>query len=1005
MRLWLDAWSWTSIPQANVGNSAQWSDLSGISTPVTGDMLKYKRLGVEIWDKNMSVDEKLATGEVALRKPAVNIGKDTQLALAVRDKKGLKAGNVEISVVVDENEVLPGLDGSTTGYFEIVKIATSNLRRTGLMKQDPYILLKYGSTWKHSTKVNQNGGANCFWDTSISVKTTIGQLQREKLRCIVMDKCATGDVEIGRCEVSGAVTLAAGPDWCPIECDLTHDTKPAGKVVLNCKFNSSSTPSFGDEAAPPPSANTKELADLNALCMMMSEKQAVLAHKVTGLEDSLKLQLQKELEVDRKRLFDALHGQTARLSKSIEQVSSELSKSLARDTGGVISELNTVKLPLNISEWRSSHAQAWLAYRLDLPQYLQIFKEASIDGLLLLKYVDDEILHDTLGITNALHRRKIVEGIEYLKAKQYELERKIALKRQEESAKAVKPENKKSKTKKKGKKKSPSKGATWFGEVREHNDIERVKLVREMKTMREKKAAAKKATDAKANTWKFEYTGGYAPGTNEVWGTEKQVAHETQAYKNTMRNLFNSDELAPELSGGVMTTGPTQTVPSNASKEEVLAIVRAAMFQVSSRLIAVQRMMDEKTAAQDDDLDELDDVDELKAPSYTEGPEDDDFMPPPAYETVTETEESQPKRISFDPHDTTSKKYDRTKLVYEAFINQQNNGARWLGSNDKLTRLKFHGGFESILRLRVSWPQFDMIWNDLDSVRSGELDLAEFKMYFGDFSEFESDRAGEWSTSNQAMNVLIGLLFELCNAMRYAGFSVIDVFSSFDRNGSGEISFSEFCSLLRVVLGRNVDKKQVYKAFYLVDADCNKSISCNEVLMFIYNIWKSQLQELAGKLSQLDAEFDKELVSKMMKERADIKEAIKRNFPREWRDRLERLGGTMRHTGPFNNILEKMNLGKTSRYSQSASAPIDTAPRVPMSPQKPFSPKSSRGGRNEMMRYRLEKEPIPMRQGATLTIPVVKSMNNEIVISEGNAVSVLSKTEPASSSLFAPRLR
>ena len=908
-----------------------------------------------------------------------------------------------------------------------------------LGKQDPYIELAYGTSWKYITKVNQNGGSNSFWDTTISVKTTPSQLKRDTLKLKVMEKNRLGDKEIGSCELSGAVTLAKANEWTQIESDLMYKNKPAGKILLNCKFRPGATSSFGDEAAPPSEngLNAKELADLNELCMMMSEKQALLATKVSGLETCLKTQLQKELESDRKKLFDALNGQTSRLSKSIEQISSELSKSLTRENGGAISELNNVKLPLNIAEWRTSHAQAWLAYRLDLPQYLQTFKDASVDGLLLLKHIDDEILHDALGITNPLHRRKIVEGMEYLKTKQAELDRKLALKRAEEESKAAKPVDKKVKTKKlKRKKQQPAKAATWFGEVREHNDIERVKLVREMKTMREKNAAKRRDTDARASTWKFEYTGGYQAGSNEVW-SEKKGANESMAYKNTMRNLFNSNELAPELQGGVMTTGPVKSVPQTASKEEVLALVRAAMYQVSSRLVAVQEMIEEKDKAQDDDLELLDEVHTSPQAHSNEEPEDDDstllpppaydddseYEPPPAYEQATPDESSllqkelgSTKQTTFDlPEEMNSpsqRKYDRTKLVYEAFINQQNNGARWLGSNDKLTRLKFHGGFENILRLRVSWPQFDMLWNDLDSVRSGELDLAEFKMYFGDFSEFDDEKAGEWTTtgSSQAMNVLIGLLFELCNAMRYAGFSVIDVFSSFDRNGSGEVSFSEFCSMLRVVLGRNVDRKQVYKAFYLVDADCSKSISCNEVLMFIYNIWKSQLQELAAKLAQLDDEFDKDLVRKILKERSDIKDAIKRNFPREWRDRLERLGGLMRSSGPFNNILEKMNLGKTSRDATRLANSSQQAFCTPISPQKPLSPKlksSNRGGRNEISRYRLDTnmDNVPSRQGATLTIPVVKSMNNEIVISEGNAVNLLSKTEPASSSLFAPRMR
>lgn len=119
--------------KANIGNSAEWSELGGVSTPVSGDVLKYKRLAVEVWDKNSSSDQLLATGDAALRKLGASVGKEVSLVTRVRDAKGLKAGTVEVVAVVDENEVLDisGLDGSMSGYFEIVKIATVNLRNTG----------------------------------------------------------------------------------------------------------------------------------------------------------------------------------------------------------------------------------------------------------------------------------------------------------------------------------------------------------------------------------------------------------------------------------------------------------------------------------------------------------------------------------------------------------------------------------------------------------------------------------------------------------------------------------------------------------------------------------------------------------------------------------------------------------------------------------------------------------------------------------------------------------
>ena len=48
---------------------------------------------------------------------------------------------------------------------------------------------------------------------------------------------------------------------------------------------------------------------------------------------------------------------------------------------------------------------------------------------------------------------------------------------------------------------------------------------------------------------------------------------------------------------------------------------------------------------------------------------------------------------------------DRVALIFHAFVKSANNGARWVGENDKLTRLKFEGGLTRVLRLKMAWPQ------------------------------------------------------------------------------------------------------------------------------------------------------------------------------------------------------------------------------------------------------------------------------------------------------------
>jgi hypothetical protein len=76
----------------------------------------------------------------------------------------------------------------------------------------------------------------------------------------------------------------------------------------------------------------------------------------------------------------------------------------------------------------------------------------------------------------------------------------------------------------------------------------------------------------------------------------------------------------------------------------------------------------------------------------------------------------------------------------------------------------------------------------------------------------------------------------------------------------------------------------IHRAISVLDSDGDKSISMNEFLMFIYKVWRSQLAELAEKLGGSEGLSD-EKIKKNQRERDDIKEAVKRNYPRSYRDK------------------------------------------------------------------------------------------------------------------------
>lgn len=727
-------------------------------------------------------------------------------------------------------------------------------------------------------------------------------------------------------------------------------------------------------------------------------------------------------------MADAFAKQTAMLQKNLDMLSKKLD---AQDKGSwhglSMSELNSLKLPLRIADWRAAHVQAWLAFQMDLPQYVAAFQEASVDGLVLVSCIGEEALNDDLGVTAPLHRRKIIEGIRALQAKEDEFQIQEESKVRKTLREAIESQpDKKSKKKKKGTKKiyvEPT-NKTWSGAVREENEIERVKLMRDMKAYREAQTRKTKKADT-SKTWKFEYTGADKPRDEGMW-TEDPPFRQSRAYDKTMADLLNSTDTA---SGYV---GPVRCVPSNLCFDEVLTVIKGAMYDTSSRLIRIDEANQKKQQVLDSDLESDED----------EGP------PPPPYDSDYVEVTNELLTLSSSTGGRLKKgrqPLDRSELIFNAFVGLQNNGARWIGANEKLTRLKFYGGFEAVLRLKIEWPQFDVLWNQLDYMRSGELDKHEFKTFFGDLSEFERNEGNaglSTQTGSEAMKAFTKILFEFCDILRHTGFSVMDMFSSFDRNGSGEISVSEFCSMLRTVLGKQVNKKQIYRAYALFDADNSRSITLDETLRIVYRIWKSELDELAEKLPKLDEERDATRIEMIIKERGVLKDCIKKNFPRQWRDKMVRSHGT-ELAGPFTNLLNSLNIGnKTGEFMSNISglnghssnmigspdeieakrmfaeetgetSPTFTsrgasrgpathllasgasaAPPRPPNMSKPAS--VSIGGRNEVLRYKLvqPESHLPYREGAKLQVPKANSLNDPNMFSGEGAKALLRKTEP-----------
>lgn len=891
-----------------------------------------------------------------------------------------------------------------------------------------------------------------------STPLAMAQLAAQGLQVEVCAHSMKGDTTLGRASLKLDKALAQPGKWVDLVTDLNGQTSGAssvGKFRVKARYTEGAA--AGDLSFPP--AADQGMDDLK-------NSQNALNNRVGTLEENIKAQLHKELLAERESILQAMAAQNKALSQSIEGLARELAKERHAKAsvldGLVINQVNAIKLPSDVKQWRSAHVQAWISFQMELPQYAESFQKASIDGLVLIKHVTRDTLQNSLDIADPLHCQKILEGVQVLQNRQKEVDeaaekeriKKLQKKKEEEDRKrammaelqkeAEAKKKREGKERDKGNKKIKKKSAggkaapkTYFGEVREQNVVDRARIERDMRTYRGERQKQIDKADLASRTWKFEYTGAQQPKAETIWDSDPFGRKQgTSAYRKTMaldilgsQHFRASDDMprAPSLT-------KLRNVPRNCAPEEVLALVKGAMYDVSNWLVEVEKIERRKSVVRDSDLgdanddkvltllqqqeedeefyyqqhrdyaenwteDDLD-VDPNRAPAKTEtrslkarhlapekstdevppayedlvdmsddggsgahSDEGEEELPPPAYDDFVEAEVPPPSYEEFfntqndayhepsraavrssasmgvsrsshspprsqlfslihtsagDLHAPNSEP-DRMSLIYKALIGQQNNNARWLGTNEKLTRMKLYGGFESLLRLKIDWPQFDALWTQLDSKRSGDIDLREFKAFFGDLEDFKGQMGTQTlatTSKSKSIAALSKCLFELCDALRHAGFTVVEMFSGFDRNGSGDVSISEFCSMLRLVVGSSVEKRLIYQALSVLDTNGDKAISLEEVLRFVYRVWKSQLDELAEKLSRWDERMtgEQDKIRKAVEERRLIKEAIKKNFPREWRDRLEREGG---HAipGPFQALLQRMDVGESKGAS------------------------------------------------------------------------------------------
>jgi hypothetical protein len=118
---------------------------------------------------------------------------------------------------------------------------------------------------------------------------------------------------------------------------------------------------------------------------------------------------------------------------------------------------------------------------------------------------------------------------------------------------------------------------------------------------------------------------------------------------------------------------------------------------------------EEKECRGGDDEEELKeyDSDETSSPPPRYDNNDNEF-PPPAFLPPfhTDLHSSAPLQQHTRTHTRVLTRprtpSDKVSIMFHAFTDATNNRAKWLGKNEKLTRLKFQGGLERVLRLKMT---------------------------------------------------------------------------------------------------------------------------------------------------------------------------------------------------------------------------------------------------------------------------------------------------------------
>ena len=114
-------------------------------------------------------------------------------------------------------------------------------------------------------------------------------------------------------------------------------------------------------------------------------------------------------------------------------------------------------------------------------------------------------------------------------------------------------------------------------------------------------------------------------------------------------------------------------------------------------------------------------------------------------------------------------------------------------------------------------------------------------------------------------------------------------FQSFDRNASGDISVSEFTSLMKTLGGLGLTRRQIFHIMNCMDENFSRSVGFDEFMEFFLVLWVNRLKEMKAQYEALSNAEDNPEVgalvpSKLAKYIRKSEKAIKLTFGPAYED-------------------------------------------------------------------------------------------------------------------------